>query len=173
MAKTSRDAYRHMRALSDFFAEMGWGEAFSRTTLDEFIATYRHRKQMKQTIARLIARGYLVEKGLRVTTTQRGLLFFRRRYPASLTKEALHNGKWYLLSFDIPVSLNSKRVALARILRRYEFMPLQKSVWVGPHGLAKDVWEFIADQKIERYCTPMIVDILEGDDVLRKHFNIK
>jgi len=40
-------------------------------------------------------------------------------------------GKWYLISFDIPVKLNSKRVALRRLLRDFNFYPFQKRIEGG------------------------------------------
>ncbi|MDP3975267.1 MAG: hypothetical protein Q8P88_03225 [Candidatus Jorgensenbacteria bacterium] len=171
MAKTSRDAYRHMRALSALFTEMF---SVNRTVIEELAEHGTRRKYLQQTLARLIAKGYLEDEGARVKVTKRGLAFFRRRHPVSFpSDQPLRDGKWYLLSFDIPVRFNSKRIALGRILKKYNFVALQKSVWVGPHGLSKDVWEFIVDQKIERFCTPMIVDILEGDEPLRKHFKLR
>lgn len=45
------------------------------------------------------------------------------------------DGKWRLAIFDVPVSQNSRRKSLRRVLHRLNFGCLQDSVWVSPDRL--------------------------------------
>ena len=157
MAKTARDARKHIREWSEFFRE---GKEVTKNLIDEFVNQYKRKKYLRQSLERLIARGFLRTKDDKFSPTKRGLRFFRRHIKnkfATVPKE----GRWYILSFDIPVRLNSKRIALCRLLRDFNFYPFQKSVWIGSHQLVQEIWEFIVENKLESFCKPMIVDILE------------
>ncbi|MDI6821033.1 MAG: hypothetical protein QMD65_02515 [Patescibacteria group bacterium] len=167
MAKTSRDARRHMREWSDFFSDF---DEVGALVIEEFIERHRRKKYLRQSLERLISRGFLQANKGKFAPTLRGKKLFRRYHQV----EPVFNekGKWYILSFDIPVKFNSKRVAFTRLLRAYNFIPFQKSVWLGSHGVAVDVWEWIVEQKIEKYCAPMVVDIIEGTEELKKRFGV-
>jgi len=168
MAKTSRDARRHIREWSEFFSDLGEAGTF---LVEEFIERHRRKKYLHQSLKRLIERGFLQAHQKKIILTPSGKKLFRRYHPAVPVFN--EKGQWYILSFDIPVNFNSKRIALTRLLRAYNFIPLQKSVWLGSQKLAADVWEWIVEQKIEKYCLPMIVDIIEGADELKRRFNVK
>ncbi|KKU16607.1 MAG: hypothetical protein UY26_C0003G0214 [Candidatus Jorgensenbacteria bacterium GW2011_GWA1_48_13] len=157
MAKTSRDAHKHIRELSEFFRD---GKEIALEIVEEFINQYKRKKYLRQSLERLTARGFLKTKDGKISPTKEGLRFFRRHMKNKMTAIP-KEGKWYLISFDIPVKLNSKRVALRRLLRDFNFYPFQKSVWIGPEPLSAEVWEFIVENKLEKFCRPMFVEILE------------
>ncbi len=157
MAKTSKDAARHIQEWSEFFRD---GKDIAEEIVEEFINQYKRKKYLRQSLERLVSRGFLKAKDSKVSPTREGLRFFRRHMKNKMTA-ASKEGKWYLISFDIPVKLNSKRAALRRLLRDFNFYPFQKSVWIGPEQLGVEVWEFIVDNKLEKFCRPMFVDILE------------
>ncbi len=162
MGKTSIDAIRHMRELGEFlrdFNEVG------NAAIEEFIESRKNKRFLKQSLERLIKRGYLEEKGGKLKKTKHGNLFFKKRFPLPV-EEIKNGGKWYVLSFDIPVCENKKRNSLRYLLKKISFYQLQQSVWIGPHKLAKDVWEFIVENGMKNYCFPMIVDIVEGEERL-------
>ena len=54
------------------------------------------------------------------------------------------DGLWRILVFDIPNDKKNARDALAATLKRLDFVPLQKSVFVSPHP-CEDELEIIAD----------------------------
>ena len=62
MAKTSRDAHRHIRELSEFFSDVG---VATEKLVDEFIRDYKDKKHLKQSFKRMIDQG-LVVKATRV-----------------------------------------------------------------------------------------------------------
>jgi len=157
MAKTSRDAHRHVRELGEFFRD---SKEIAEHLVNEFIERHERKKYLRQSLDRLINRGFLEVKDKRISPTKKGLRLFRRRTRSKIPV-APKEGKWYILTFDIPVALNSKRIALGRLLRDFGFHPFQKSVWIGPHQLSTEVWEFVVENKLEKFCKPMIVDIIE------------
>jgi DNA-binding transcriptional regulator PaaX len=168
MTKTSVDARRHIREWSEFFQDLN---EVSKAAIEEFIKSCQKSKYRRQSLKRLIERGFLKDEGSKIKKTKSGLLFFKRRYHNDNKARSLkQNGKWYILSFDIPMKFNRKRAALRRILHKYKFVPLQRSVWVGAHQMSKDVWEFIVENDLEKCCVPMVVDIIEGEDRLKKLF---
>jgi len=169
MAKTSRDARRHLAAFTDLFSA---GTEISALLINELIKSHKKKKHLRQSLRRLIARGFIEERNNEFKATKVGLKFFRREMVKTFNQESW-DGKWYLISFDIPVNKNVKRDRLRRLLKSYEFYPLQKSVWVGPTKFKKDIWEFILENEIENQCKMMLVDVIEGDDDIKKHFSLK
>lgn len=168
MAKTSTDARRHIREWSSFFAD---SMAFSEELVNEFLKKYKKRKHLKQSLRRLIKRGFIKEEKGKLIVTKSGFKFFNPAAGKYIDKKEW-DGKWYLLSFDIPIKLNVKRDRLRRVLRAYNFYPLQKSVWVGPNKFGEDIWKFLVNEEIDEYCKIMIVDVIEGDEEIRKHFRL-
>ena len=167
MAKTSRDARRHIREWSEFFKA---GQKFTEILVDDFIRKHQRNKYLKQSLKRLINQGFVVKNNTGFKPTLKGLKFFKQ-YKKLPQKIKTWNGKWYIISFDIPVDLNSKRNRLRNILKNYDFYRLQKSVWVGPTQLAQSIWEFIIDEGLEKFCKIMIVDVIDGDEEIKKHFD--
>ncbi len=168
MAKTSKEARKHISELSKLFSE---SLVISEEVLRDFIDNYKQRKYLKQSLNRLIVNGFIEKTGNKFSLSKIGSRFFRKNFQ-NLQAVKKWDGKWYLIGFDIPIALNLKRDKLRRILKSYNFYPLQKSVWVGPNKFGKDIWEFIVENKLPNYCKVMIVDVIEGDEILRKHFKI-
>jgi len=163
MGKTSIDARRHIRELSIFlrkFNEVGNAE------IEKFIESRENKKFLKQSLNRLIAKGYLEENHKKLKKTPAGKIFFSRQIKPIIERDVENNTKWYVLSFDVPIKENHKRRALTWILNKYGFYQLQRSVWVGPNKLAREIWEFIVENGMKNYCFPMIVEIVEGEDRL-------
>jgi DNA-binding transcriptional regulator PaaX len=163
MSKTSIGARRHMQELSDFFHDIN---EVSNFVVEEFIESRRNKKFLKQSLKRLINKGYIEEKNGKLKKTKSGNMFFKKRFPNIYTEEVKAGNKWYVLSFDIPVNENQKRNSLRYLLKKYNFYQLQESVWIGSHKLSQDIWEFIVENGMKNYCFPMIVDIAEGEERL-------
>ncbi len=163
MGKTSIDAKRHIRQLSEFFYDM---DTVSIMIVEKLIESHEKRKYLRQSLDRLIKKGYIEEKNGSFRKTKLGSLFFKKQRTLGRVRENNENKKWYVLSFDIPIKDNSKRNSLRWILKRFGFFQLQRSVWIGSNKLAQDVWEFIVENRIEKYCFPMIVEIIEGEERL-------
>lgn len=168
MGKTSVDAKRHIRQLSEFFHDM---DTVSIMIVKKFIESRENKRFLKQSLKRLITKGYIEETNGSFKKTKRGNLFFRKNSLITPIKRIKSNSKWYVLSFDIPINENSKRDSLRYLLKKYNFYQLQKSVWIGSHKLSKSIWEFIVENGMKDYCFPMIVDIVEGEEKLLEKIN--
>lgn len=168
MAKTSRDARRHIKEWSEFFAD---GKVVAEVLVDEFIRRYKKRKYLRQSLKRLVEKGFIQKSGNKFIPTLSGRYFFRRQRKVAFENKGW-GGKWYIVSFDVPVEFNSKRNILRQVLKTYNFYQLQKSVWIGSDKIGKELWEFIVRNDLDEYCKLMIVDFLEGDKEIKRHFKI-
>ncbi|MDP1706782.1 MAG: hypothetical protein Q8L36_03100 [bacterium] len=171
MAKTSRDAYRHIREWSEFFSGLN---DISKTEVDEFVARKRQKKYLQQSLDRLRRRGFIIEKGDDLSLTLTGRNFFRRH--KLIVKEKISSkswdGRWRLVSFDVPGGYRRERDQLREILKMYDFYPLHKSVWVCPEALSEKFWQLIVEKGLHPFCKTMVVEVVEGDEELKKHFKI-
>jgi phenylacetic acid degradation operon negative regulatory protein len=61
------------------------------------------------------------------------------------------DGKWYLVIFDIPEKIKSKRDILREKLKKLGFGQLQASVWVSPFNYLNNVLEIVKFYKLEPY----------------------
>lgn len=82
------------------------------------------------------------------------------------------DGKWRLVSFDVPVRSDEKRQQLRYFLKRFGFHQLQKSVYVCPSHMSEEFWKLIVEYDLEGYCKVMLVEIIEGDEELRRIFKL-
>ncbi|MBI2607929.1 MAG: hypothetical protein HYW51_03845 [Candidatus Doudnabacteria bacterium] len=79
---------------------------------------------------------------------------------------------WRIVIFDVPVSLNSARLAFTSKLRELGFKYLQKSVWVCPYPCEDEV-DFIAEYyRVRKYTRLLICQEMDRKNELEKMFNI-
>ncbi|MCP6719966.1 MAG: hypothetical protein KJI72_01390 [Patescibacteria group bacterium] len=166
MAKTSRDTWKHIREWSGFFKDE---KAVTEASVDKFLTHHKKRKHLKQSLDRLIKRGFIKERGGKLTPTDNGIRFFRKHTGARQNPKRW-DGKWRLISFDVPGGYSIKRDQLRALLKEFNFYPLQKSVWVCPSYVADEFWKLVTGYDLDKYCKVMLVDIVEGDKELKNHF---
>ena len=81
--------------------------------------------------------------------------------------------KWRILIFDIPEYRKGLRDKIRRTLGVIGFVRLQDSVWVYPHD-CEDLIAFLkADFRVGKDMLYMIVEELEGDGHLKRHFGLR
>lgn len=91
----------------------------------------------------------------------------------ALHKPKRWDGLWRIVIFDIKEKQRIKREALRGLLKRLEFYPLQRSVWVSPYEcrdevqLLKDFFGF-GDDELKLIVTRDI----ENDSKIKKHFSL-
>ncbi|MFH0806492.1 MAG: hypothetical protein V1885_02095 [Candidatus Brennerbacteria bacterium] len=168
MARTSRDAARHIREWSEFFHD---ANVVAEAVVDEFIARHRKNKHLRQSLRRLIANGIVRKKEERFSVTPKGIIYLLKRSP-NVAGAKKWDGKWRLVSFDVPVRSDKKRQQLRYFLKRFDFHQLQKSVYVCPSHMSEEFWRLMVEYDLERYCKVMLVEIIEGDEELRKIFKL-
>jgi len=82
------------------------------------------------------------------------------------------DGKWRLVSFDIPEKIKRAREALRNKLREVGFHELQKSVFVFPYN-CKDEIEFIVEFfDIRKYVRFGVLDYIDNEIELKKVFKL-
>jgi hypothetical protein len=93
----------------------------------------------------------------------------------TIQKQGKWDGKWRIIIFDVAEERRNNRDFLRTRLKWLGFKELQKSVWIFPYDIKKDVEELIAISKYNsegdiRFLT---VEKIEEDDDLKKWFDLK
>lgn len=171
MAKTSRDAYRHMRAWGEFLSDLNRA---TDAAIEEFIKRSRQREYLQQSLKRLEARGFVARREGGRTLTQKGKRYFERFFlkEKAVAARGRWDGKWRLIAFDVPMTKNAARYRLYALLVAFGFVPLQRSVWVSPNPLGEKFWKVVVAEDLDKFCKAMVVDSIEGDEELRKRFQL-
>ncbi len=84
------------------------------------------------------------------------------------------DGRWRMVSFDIPKGKSAEKVYLYRRLRELGFFMMQKSLWVHPypcHNVLRQITDYI---NLTRYMTFMEISQLDQQSSSRllKHFSL-
>jgi DNA-binding transcriptional regulator PaaX len=82
------------------------------------------------------------------------------------------DGKWRVLAFDIKEKQRSVRDKVRITSNSIGFIKLQNSVWVFPYDCEDLITLLKADFGISREVLYMIVDKIENDKILKKHFKL-
>lgn len=124
---------------------------------------------------RLVKAGLLKYKGKFLELTEEGERKLRQldRSDYKIKKPKRWDGKWRELIFDIPERRKLMREKLRNTLRSIGFLRLQDSVWIYPYPCEDLITLLKADFKIGKDLLYMIVDSVENDLWIRKHFNLK
>lgn len=91
----------------------------------------------------------------------------------TLKKPQRWDGKWRAMMFDIPTAANKARDALRRKITELGFYQLQKSVFIHPYPCEDEI-DFIGSVfNVRNRILLMYVSHFEGEEKLRRHFNLK
>lgn len=83
------------------------------------------------------------------------------------------DGKWRIVSFDIPEKLSNTRNTLRRILKKIGFKQIQKSLWICPYNKADKLQLVFDELDINKYVAYFIVEKTDISDYLTRKFKIK
>jgi phenylacetic acid degradation operon negative regulatory protein len=83
-------------------------------------------------------------------------------------EEKKWDGKWYIVSYDIPENKRWLRGVIRNTLRELKFGSLHKSLWISPYNFLGDVEKIINQYNLETYVLLAISDRLgrEPSEVL-------
>jgi len=83
-------------------------------------------------------------------------------------EEKKWDGKWYIVSYDVPENKRWLRKVLRNTLQELKFGPLHKSLWISPYNFLGDVEKIINQYNLETYVLLAISDRLgrEPSEVL-------
>jgi|SRR3989338_3611736 len=93
-------------------------------------------------------------------------------YSVNQHRKQKWDGKWRVVIFDVWEKARSKRDSLRYEIKDFGFIQLQRSVWIYPYECADFIYLLKADFSFGKNIRYMIVDKLDHDKSLRKHFKL-
>lgn len=137
------------------------------------------RRRVSQTLSRLRQKGLVNisnksgEK--RVVLTQKGKNLLQKidETKFHIRKPIRWDGRWRMVIFDISEDRRTTRDMFRNLLKKVGFVQLQGSVWVYPYDCEEVVKLIKTDQHLGKQVIYSIVDVLENDTWLRRHFKLR
>ncbi len=113
------------------------------------------------------------KKRMEITEAGRRAISLERQKMAIVGKRSKRwDKRWRLVMFDIPQHRRRDRDHLRDMIRECGFLRLQDSVWVFPYDCEELVMLLKADMKIGKDVLYAIVETIENDGWIKKHFNL-
>jgi len=134
----------------------------------------RQKEIINRARDRLLKQGLLRRENgfLRLTPKGQNKLRLLQLREAAMHRPRRWDRRWRILIFDIPEYRKSLRDKIRHTLEGIGFVRLQDSVWIYPYDCEDLIALLKADFKIGKDLLYMIVEELEGDKNLKRHFNI-
>jgi DNA-binding PadR family transcriptional regulator len=89
-----------------------------------------------------------------------------------IKKPKIWDGKWRLVSFDLPEKMHARRKIFVQTLRSWGFYPLHKSVYLHAYPCLKEV-DFLREYLgAGGYVRIFMVTEIENDKLFREHFGL-
>ena len=140
---------------------------------------YQFNHQLKSAASKLANKGLVrFEKRdgrnyMEITARGRQLLEHEQQREALLQRAKKRwDKRWRMVVFDIPEKYRKTRDRLRSTLRSLGFIQLQASVWVYPYDCEEVVTLLKTELKTGAQVLYAIVEKIEFDSRLRKHFNV-
>ncbi len=140
---------------------------------------YKLAFQARNAIARLKIKGHIrfVKKGtkkyIEITEDGKRAIEIERQKLFLATHRKKHwDKRWRIVMFDIPTARRADRDRLRDVLRASGFLRLQDSVWIYPYESEELVTLLKADMKIGKDILYAIVESIENDGWIKKHFEL-
>ena len=130
------------------------------------------------------AAGKLAEQGLlrfvtkqgrtyiEITEKGRHVMAFEAQRTAERLKKKRWDGRYRLVIFDIPERRKAVRRQLRYLMHTYGFLRIQDSVWLYPHDCEELVVLIKAELRVGKDILYGVLESIEHDDWIRKHFNL-
>jgi len=140
----------------------------------------RLRARYRTALGRLAALGLVAfeRKGgksyARITDAGRKKLAFElEKGKLNLSRKRRWNRRWRVIIFDVPERRRKTRDRLRLLMQKLGFVRLQDSVWVFPYDCEDFIVLLKAELKIGSAVLYMVVEEIENDKHLRKHFGLR
>jgi DNA-binding transcriptional regulator PaaX len=82
------------------------------------------------------------------------------------------DGKWRIVSFDIPEKQKKAREALRHKLKELDFLPLQKSLFIFPYPCKNEIDFVTRIFQVESYVIFLETKIIDGEYKPKKYFGL-
>ena len=137
------------------------------------------RSRVHEEVQRMKKRGWIIEaerqgkKFIKLTEKGRLAILYRKLKQHTHPLKRKWNGTWWMAIYDIPEKGRAERRAICRVLCAAGFRYLQKSVYVYPFELPKELIAYLKEANLLPYIRFVHVDQLDGARKIEKHFKVK
>lgn len=111
-------------------------------------------RSVRRTIDRLKKKGVLEKELAGIVLSKYGKVYVRRKIDSLKQFDKPENtskDRTLLLMFDIPTGKKGEREWLRWHLKKFNYIMVQKSVWVGPWPLLKEFKEYLTKIKLDKH----------------------
>lgn len=112
----------------------------------------KKRTSSRSTISYLLAKKFILGRGYRgrkeFQLTEEGLNYLFSKFPPLKFKNRPWDGLWRVVIYDVPEKESRLRDRLRYELRRLGYRFMQKSVWLTPWAVEKDLEVFLKKEKL-------------------------
>lgn len=131
----------------------------------------RNQEKLKSAVRRLEEKGLLRigQNGISLTDKGERYIQMTALRPVQPTQ---WDKKWRVVIFDIQEHKKKQRNLLRDTLIRIGFWKLQNSVWVYPYDCEELIVLLKTDYRFGKEVLYMIVDKIERDSILKRHFGL-
>ncbi len=136
------------------------------------------RYRLQQEIVRMKKRGWVIEARksgkIFLELTEQGRLeaLYRRLEDLAGRGHKKWDGKWRMIMFDIPERGRRERYAMRAILRSVGFYRMQKSVYIFPYEIPKELVEYLKAAELLPFIRFARIDQLDEPRLLKKIFKL-
>ena len=125
---------------------------------------------------------YIKKKGLAQSFSRNGQKFLKLTskgqlelllQKSTLARQKIWDKKWRLFIFDIPEDSRDKRDSLRKLLKGFNFVKLQASVFISPYALNREGVNYLKASGLMDYIRILRVDKMDDNKQLLKKFNLK
>jgi len=133
------------------------------------------RKMIQQRLTVLKRRGCVKETKNGWELTPKGRIEIIKIILWKKLENKKWDGKWRVIIFDIPEMNRRDRDFLRRELKWISFLELQKSVWIFPYNMEREIMALLKLWKLEFQgdIRLLVVEKITGEEELKRHFNLK
>ena len=89
-----------------------------------------------------------------------------------IEEQHIWDKKWRMVIFDVPETMKGARKAFKLKLDELGFVQIQKSVYIHAFPCHNEIEYIRSAYHIEQNVRLAIIEKIEGDETLRKHFNV-
>lgn len=143
-------------------------------------ADRRDRQRIKRNLQKLKEKGYLKydpnNLETRVVLSTEGQVFMNEEvlFDLKFTQPKAWDGKWFVVMFDIPITKAKKtRHLLREKLLEVGFINYQNSVYIFPYQCKSMINDIEKILGLKNCVQTMVVEKADGEESLKKHFNLQ
>jgi len=82
------------------------------------------------------------------------------------------DGRWRVLSYDVPESNRAARNAVRRLIQQMGFRQLHQSVWIIPYDCAIQIEEIQTAYGAKKHISLLVVDQFDREQEFKKEFDL-